>query len=167
MVNRFEIGQVFGKWKIIGVPRKVSGYYKQTNYFYLCVCECGTKREVVEHALREGRTKSCGCSKGSFISKKRVVHGESRTRLYHVWRSMKQRCYYNKHVGYKNYGGRGITICNEWLTNSSSFFSWARANGYEDSLDIDRTDNEGNYQPDNCRFVTRKVNVNNRRKRTK
>lgn len=129
----------------------------------MCCCVCGNERKVVEHALKEGKTKSCGCLKSYFISKNKKTHGESRTRLWNVWRSMKQRCYYPKHMAYYNYGGRGITICNEWLKDTSKFFRWARSHGYKDNLDIDRIDNNSNYRPNNCRFVTKKENNNNRR----
>lgn len=161
MTNRLKIGDKFFGWTIVSSPTKV--YKNRTNYFYLCLCICGVKRNVVEHALKSGKSKSCGCLKGKFVSNCVKKHGESGTRLYNIWRSMKQRCYYQKHMAFHNYGGRGISICKEWLSNKILFFVWARSHGYKDTLDIDRINNNGNYSPDNCRFVTKKENNNNRR----
>ena len=89
-------------------------------------------------------------------------HGDINTRLYNIWHGIKQRCLYPKFIGYKNYGGRGITICNEWL-EFIPFRDWALNNGYADNLEIDRINTNGNYEPSNCRFITHKENVRNRR----
>jgi hypothetical protein len=83
--------------------------------------------------------------------------------LYSRWINMKHRCYNPKFPNYRHYGGRGITICNEWLESFESFLSWALANNYRQELDLDRADNNGNYEPNNCRFVTKKENTRNRR----
>lgn len=83
-------------------------------------------------------------------------------RLDNIYRGMKQRCYYHKHMSYERYGGRGITVCEEWKNSSKAFFKWALSNGYEEHLTLDRIDNDGNYEPSNCRWVTQRVQCNNR-----
>ena len=87
----------------------------------------------------------------------------SYTRIYNIWRGMKQRCFNPNKSQYEDYGGRGITVCDEWKNDSKAFIKWAYANGYRDNLQIDRIDNNGNYEPDNCRWVTAEVNMQNRR----
>ena len=91
-------------------------------------------------------------------------HGLSDKRIYNVWRSMLQRCYYKNNDNYKWYGGRGIRVCEEWSESVSAFADWAYANGYNDSLSIDRIDTDGDYCPENCRFVPMKDQARNRRK---
>lgn len=88
----------------------------------------------------------------------------SDTKIYGVWQGMKGRCYYPNHKHYKNYGGRGITICDKWLNDSCAFISWALENGYKEGLTIDRIDNNKGYSPDNCRWITNKENCRNMRK---
>ena len=91
-----------------------------------------------------------------------LTHGQRNTRLYHIWTSMKQRCCNPNHKYYNLYGGRGISVCEEWL-NFEPFYEWAKASGYNDKLTIDRKDNDKGYSPDNCRWTTQKVQCNNRR----
>lgn len=101
--------------------------------------------------------------RAEFCRKNFSTHGLSGTRIYGVYKGIKRRCFNENDPSYKNYGGRGITICEEWLNDFRVFYDWCLTNGYSKGLDIDREDNDGDYTPDNCRFVTRKVNGRNTR----
>lgn len=129
---------------------------------WLCRCDCG--KEVLVHSgcLHKHGTVSCGCAKVNRLTK----HGMSDTRIDIIYRGMKQRCYDHNAENYHSYGGRGVKICDEWLNDKRTFFDWAEHNGYSDSLSIDRIDVNGNYTPDNCRWVTQKKQSNNRRNNT-
>jgi len=104
------------------------------------------------------------CSYGCYYSS-RVKHGGRRTRIYNVWSNMNKRCHNPKSSRYRDYGGRGIYVCQEWRDSFTSFRDWALSHGYQRDLEIDRIDNNGGYSPDNCRFVTRSQNNMNTRKR--
>ncbi len=152
-------GLVFGKLTVI----EKNGSHKKGYAMWLCKCECGKYTTVRSDKLRSKNTSSCGCVMTERFTAKKTTHGKSYHRLYGVWSGMKQCCYYTKHVNYKNYGGRGISICSEWKTNFEVFYNWSVANGYEQGLEIDRIDNYKGYSPDNCRYVTREENNNNKR----
>ena len=129
-------------------------------------CDCGVVKIADLVNLRRGQVKSCGCYGKEYRKEAKLTHGMSKTPLQKVWSNMKSRCY-NKNVhGYADYGGRGIKICQEWLDNNCLFFEWAIENGWKDGLCIDRENNDKDYSPDNCHFVTRDVNNNNRRTRS-
>ena len=124
---------------------------------------CSYCLQEVERRLSHGkRQKSCGCAKNRFISQSKRTHGETNTRLYHIWALIKNRCLTESSKDYKNYGGRGITICNEWL-DFIPFRDWSLKNDYGNVLQIDRKDNDKGYYPENCRWVTNKENSRNRR----
>ena len=118
-----------------------------------CVCECGN--EVIDFLskIKTGKKTSCGCEK----------ERNKGTRLYSIWSGMKTRCYNPNATYYNEYGGRGIKVCDEWKENFLSFKQWAIDNGYRDDLTIDRVNNDKNYEPNNCRWVTMEVQGNNRR----
>lgn len=124
---------------------------------YLCKCKCGKETEVLSNNLRRGHTKSCGCesekNKAKFVESS-TSHGLSNHPLFESWIGMRNRCYYKKHNRYKNYGGKGITVCDEWKDNFQAFYDWAIKNGWEKGLSIDRKKNYLNYCPENCKFST-------------
>jgi hypothetical protein len=127
-------------------------------------CDCGVIKNYPYRFLTSGNTKSCGCVRKRKLLESKITHHLSKHPLYSVYQDMKRRCYDENCKSYKNYGGRGITICDEWLNNVKSFCDWGIKNGYEKGLEIDREENEGNYSPENCRFITRAVgNTNTRR----
>lgn len=112
------------------------------------------KREVEKQLTAGRQSTSCRCAKDTLIGNKNRKHGGKGTRLYQTWANMKDRCYNPNQIGYINYRTRGITVCDEWKNNFVTFRDWALANGYRDDLMIDRIDNNGNYEPGNCRFVS-------------
>lgn len=132
----------------------------------VCKCDCGTEVKVSLESLRAGHIISCNCEKVRLFVERKTTHGLSRHGLHGVWRDMKSRCLNHKSVGFEYYGGRGITVCSEWVTSFKSFYDFAINNGWVPGLEIDRVDNDGNYEPGNCRFVTRQVNQCNARKIT-
>ena len=120
---------------------------------------------VPTYHLNSGHTKSCGCylsDNRSQNSKKNKTHGMTKTRLYVVWRGMKRRCYYPRESSFPHYGGRGITVCDEWNNSFEAFRDWAMANGYRDDLTLDRIDYNGNYEPSNCKWSTMEEQQNNK-----
>lgn len=128
-----------------------------------CVCDCGNHKSISASNLMSGRSKSCGCQVGVSASLMKKTHGETDTKLYYVWSSMKSRCYNKNSTGYDYYGKIGITVCDSWRDSYISFRDWANSCGYVDGLTIDRINVYGNYEPDNCRWVTSSAQANNRR----
>lgn len=132
---------------------------------WLCKCDCGTEKVIGGQDLRNGKTKSCGCFLSEATSQRNrdnATHRETGSRLYRIWRGMKARCYYKKQFEYERYGGRGITVCEEWRTSYETFRDWALSNDYKSHLTLDRINTNGNYEPDNCRWATYKEQCNNR-----
>ena len=139
-------------------------YIKESHAYWNCICDCGKTSVVCGSRLISNRTRSCGCL-GPGLSRTRnaTQNGASKTRLYRLLYGMRDRCYNKNGKDYKNYGGRGIRICDEWLQNPNTFIQWANDNGYKNGLSIDRINVNGNYEPNNCRWVSAKTQANNRR----
>ena len=154
------IGQRFGKLTVIG--RAENSNTGKTRW--LCKCDCGNmkKNSVDSHSLKTGKVKSCGCLYRESNNKNARIHGLTKSRLHLIWSGMKARCNNPKANGYMQYGGKGVTVCDEWTHDFKTFYDWATANGYADNLTIDRIDVNGNYEPSNCRWVSWKVQENNR-----
>lgn len=149
------IGKKFGRLIVIEQIRKGKGQC-------LCLCECGNYKIIRTDHLKSGLTLSCGCLQKERASLACSKHNESSNKLYGVWSTMKARCQNKKSTKYKNYGARGITVCDEWNNDFSKFLLWARNNGYKDGLTIDRIDVNGNYCPENCRWATNKQQSRNK-----
>lgn len=140
-------GKKFGKLIVVKKHGKRNGYL-----YWECVCDCGNVKIVA--AANLGRSqKSCGCLRRLVNAGMQTTHGGRFTRLYQTWKGMRQRTLNKKSTRYPNYGGRGISICKEW-DDFCVFRKWAHENGYNENLEIDRINNDGNYEPFNCRWVT-------------
>ena len=183
------VGLKYGRLTVLqkdGIRAKPCG---KTNIYWLCKCDCGNYATASTSDLRSGNTKSCGClkkenafkvgnkpkmkheqsrkmkdyNKTEYFHNQSKMHGYSRTRLYNIWQAMKTRCYNPNHRHYKDYGARGIRVCTEWEHDFLAFRKWALENGYAENLSIDRIDNNGNYEPSNCKWTSSKEQSNNKR----
>lgn len=131
---------------------------------WLCQCDCGNIVEVLGYSLKSGHTKSCGCLHEETLKTIAITHGDSYSKLYGVYISIIDRCYNPNNKRFKDYGGRGIIVCDEWKDSYLNFKKWAVFSGYKEGLSIDRKNNDLGYSPSNCRWVTRIVQQNNMRK---
>lgn len=164
-LEAYAPGDHIGSWEVVG-PASIYGRLQKQ----LLRCHCGTERILALSVLRAGRSQSCGCRRAQLMQTQMTRHGDARrteqggkTRLYGIWKAMKQRCGDPNSIGYADYGGRGITVCAEWIHAFPTFREWAQANGYDDSKSIDRRDNYAGYSPTNCQWSTAKHQANNRR----
>ena len=140
---------------------------KTTRQFWLFQCDCGKLKVMRKDVVTSGHNISCGCEHEKIIKatiERKTKHGLHKTTLYKKWKSIKGRCLYNaKDKRQKNYKNRNIIMCQEWQDDFLNFYNWALANGFEEGLTIDRINNDGNYEPSNCRWVDMKHQGRNRR----
>lgn len=160
-------GKRYGRLLVVELAEKPQNKATKGKY-WRCICDCGNEKVVSASLLRKNRAKSCGCLNSERIENLKS-HGKSRdanhkhTVLYGRWANIKDRCTNPNCKDYKNYGGRGITICDDWKTDFVPFYNWAITNGFSENLQIDRKDNSKGYSPQNCHWVSVKENSNNRR----
>lgn len=159
-------GQTFGYLKVDSKAESHIYPGGKPEICWNCTCLlCGNKCVVKGKSLKQHHTRSCGCLHKPPTPP--LTHGMSDTRLYNVWRSMKQRCYDKNCKAYKDYGARGIVVCDEWLHDFKAFYDWSIENGYDETADrkectLDRENVNGNYEPDNCRWVSMAIQCNNK-----
>jgi hypothetical protein len=151
------IGQTFGQLTVINNPNITKGGKR----YWECECSCGRVILVPTGNLKSGNSSQCRACGNKNRKTKPRKHGETKTRLYRIWTSMKSRCSNPVTINFHRYGGRGIKVCDEWEKSYESFRDWALSSGYSDNLSLDRVDNDGDYEPDNCRWATRKEQSEN------
>lgn len=153
----YLLNQTFGRLRVLeydGATKYNAGKWK-------CQCTCGNIVSVRSTHLIQGITKSCGCYAREVASRPGVVHGLHKHPLYSVWTQMKDRCSNKNHPSYYRYGYRGISVCEEWKSDFLNFYRWAIYNGYKEGLTLDRRDNDDNYEPGNCRWITQHEQMQN------
>lgn len=156
MSKRIDLtGKRFGRLVVV----KFTGKRRGTNALWKCVCDCGNTAIVVSSELQRGRTRSCGCLHREVAKKMSTKHGLWKHPLNKVWITIKQRCYNPNCAQYPYYGRRGIKVCDKWKDSFKAFYDWAINNGYKKGLTIDRIDDEGNYEPSNCQWITKSENT--------
>lgn len=148
-------GQRFGR--LVAIEHV--GFASNRVTLWRCKCDCGNETIVRQGNLNSGTTRSCGCLDIDRTKEANTTHGQSHTRIFNIWSKIKERCYNPKRPAYKNYGGKGVVMCDEWRNDFQIFYNWAMTNGYQDDLTIDRINSNGNYEPSNCRWLTLSENV--------
>lgn len=141
------VGKTFGLLTVLSF----SHLNENRRAVWICRCGCGREHSAPGYSLRAGTIKSCGCWK----NRRRTIHGACYSKLYSIWKEMRKRCHRPSNPHFERYGGRGISVCKEWYGSFLIFRDWALSHGYSEGLTIDRKDNDGNYEPSNCQWLTR------------
>lgn len=161
-------GQKFGKLEVIEIDHRSENTYDELGrvkrsgvYYYRCKCDCGNIKIAEGRELKRGNVKSCGC----YNIESHTKHGKRNTRIYRIYHHMIDRCKNKNDANYKDYGMRGIEVCEEWTGEQGfeNFYKWSMENGYSEELTIDRINVNGNYEPNNCRWTDNNVQANNKR----
>lgn len=145
-------GKKFNHLEVIKLDHEKNGVR-----YWLCKCDCGNNKVINGDKIKRGEVKACGCLRG-----KKTKYNYQNKKLYKKWQHMMSRCYNENDISYKNYGGRGIKVCNKWK-NYDEFAKWSLTHGYSENLEIDRINVNGSYSPRNCRYITNLENKRNRR----
>lgn len=162
MAKKALKSDTFGRLTVVGLHHKKDNGLK----YWQLSCSCGGSTVVSTSDLNTGKVNSCGCLRKEKLAERNTTHGQCGTRLYSIWRGMVRRCYNENATDYKNYGHRGITVCGGWRNSFPQFKVWADLNGYTDNLTIERTDNDKDYYPSNCKWIPKGEQAKNKRKRT-
>ena len=155
-------GQSSGEFKVLeeGKPKIRNDGHKVRQW--KCLCSCGNIRYLSTQEIKTKKRKSCGCKHNEYRKKNATIHGDSHKRLHNIWSGMRARCYCETEYHYKWYGARGIKMDDKWRNDYCAFKKWALSAGYSPELSIDRIDNDGDYTPENCRWVDQKTQCNNK-----